>query len=546
MGAVREVLGQPDVRRVEAGWGLSSVAELAGSIAVAIYAFDRGGAALVGLYGVARTLPAAAVAPLVMGLADRVRRERLLSLATSARAVLLAAAAVASAAGGPAWLVVLLAAASSTLASTYRPLLIAMLPWLVRTPGELSAANVLATTMENAGALAGPVLAAAVLAVSPSWVAIATAAGLMLVAAGQLWRVTLPVMGSADRARARGGLLREMARGLADLSGVAPPAGMVLLLFAQTFVKGTLGVLIVILAVDVTGAGDAAVGWLYAALGLGGLAGGAVAAAVVRAHRVGRAFVAGLLLWGVPLALLALGPRLAACLAALAVVGAGNALQDVGGGTLTPRLFGPDVLGRVLGAEELVVFAGSAAGAAAAAPITGLIGTRSTLAAIGIGLVALTSAYAFRFVRLDRTSPRTGPRTNLIRALPVFAPLPLASVDLLASRLDAREYPGGVTVMAEGDAGDDYQLIVSGTARVSVRGVTRRELGPGQGFGEIALLREVPRTATVTALEPLHTFALKREDFLAAVTGHPVTARSVDELVQSTLDSDPPVSAGES
>ncbi|MFN0284479.1 MAG: cyclic nucleotide-binding domain-containing protein [Kineosporiaceae bacterium] len=544
MGAVRDVLRRTDVRRLEFGWGLSVVGELAGTVAVAIYAFGQGGAGLVGVYGLARTLPAALVAPLVMGLSDRMPRERLLRLATVVRALLLSASALVGAARGPASLVIGLAAASSALASTYRPLLVAILPWLVRSPAELGAVNVLATTMENSGALAGPVLAAALLTAGPAWVAMAAAAGFLAVAAAQVWRVDLHRQHVTSETGGTG-LVREVLTGLLDLSRVASPAGITVLLFAQTFVKGALTVLVVVLAVDVTGAGESAVGWLYAVMGLGGLVGGAVAAAVVRANRLGRAFVTGLLLWGLPLALLAPAPGLVACVVALGVVGAGNAIQDVGGGTLTPRLFSPTILGRVLGAEELVVFAGGGAGAAAAAPLIGVIGPRGTLAAIGLGLVAVTLIYAVRFVQIDRATPDSGPRVELIRGLAIFAPLPLAAVDLLASRLTPREYPAGAVVIREGASGDDYQLIVEGSASVSVRGFPRRDLGPGDGFGEIALLRSIPRTATITTVEPLHTLSLKRDDFLAAVTGHPSSAATAASLVQETLDRDPRDDAGD-
>jgi hypothetical protein len=440
---------------------------------------------------------------------------------------------------GPAWLVIALAAASSMLASTYRPLLIAILPWLVRSPAELGAVNVLATTMENSGALVGPVLAAALLAAGPAWVAVGVASGFLAIAAAQSWSVHVHQQRTTVE-RGGPGLLREVFLGLVELSRVAPPAGMAVLLFAQTFVKGALGVLVVVLAIDVTGAGESAVGWLYAAMGLGGLAGGAVAAAVVRANRLGRAFVTGLFLWGLPLMVLAPAPGIVACVAALGVVGAGNAIQDVGGGTLTPRLFSPAVLGRVLGAEELIVFAGGGIGAAAAAPMIGAIGPRGTLAALGIGLVGLVLAYLIPFVQIDRAAPAIGPRTELIRGLAIFAPLPLASVDLLANRMTLRDYPAGTPVVREGDAGQEYHLIVQGEAAVSVRGTPRRDLGPGDGFGEIALLRDVPRTATVTTRGPMRTYSLQRADFLAAVTGHPFSAATAEDLVRGTLEADPP------
>ena len=156
MGLVREVLGLSSVRRVSLGWGCSVVGELTSTIAVMIFAYDHGGAALVGVYGLARTLPGALVAPAVMGLTVRVRGELLLRWITALRAGLLAAAAVVAGVQGPPALVIGLAAGSSTMASTYRPLMIALVPWLVGSPAQLGAANVVATTTESGGSLVGP------------------------------------------------------------------------------------------------------------------------------------------------------------------------------------------------------------------------------------------------------------------------------------------------------------------------------------------------------------------------------------------------------
>jgi hypothetical protein len=537
---MRDVLAIPQVRRLELGWAGSVVGETAGAIAVAVYAFGQGGATLVGVYGVARTLPAAVLAPVIMGLADRFRREVLLRLATGFRAVLLGAAAAGVAAHAPAGAVIALAAGSSMLAGTYRPLLVAILPWVVSSPAELGAVNVLASSMENSGALAGPVAAAALLAVASPTLAVGVAAAFLACSALLVWQIRL--YEHPDAGHARSNPLGNVVRGMAAMAKVARPGGMMLLLFVQTFVRGALSVLLVVLALKVFRAGEAAVGWLYAAMGAGGLAGAMIAAKVVRASRLGRTFVVGLLLWGLPLALLAPKPTLVGCLVALGVIGVGNAIQDVSGGTLSPRLFQAGALEGVLGAEELIVFAGNGAGAAAAVPLIALAGPGGTLAVLGAAMIVLPVAYAWRFIQIDRTPLESGPRTELIRGVPVFAPLPLAVVDLLATRLSPREYPEGTVVMREGERGDDYQLIVSGTADVTVRGTPRRTLSAGDAFGEIALLRDVPRTATVTAAEPLQTLALQREDFLAAVTGHATSAATAADLVTRTLQADPTAS----
>ena len=406
------------------------------------------------------------------------------------------------------------------------------------TTSGVSAANVVATTTESGGSLVGPFAASVLLTVEAPWMAMA--AGACVLAMGAISAGGVRSQQQVEGAATGSSVFGETWRGLRDLGGVAPPAGMVVLLFAQTFVKGALSVLSVVLAVDVFAAGEPAVGWLYVAMGAGGLVGGAAAAAVVHANRLGRAFVAGLCLWGLPLVALAPAPGVWTALAAFAVVGAGNAIQDVGGGTLSPRLFGPGVLGRVLGAEELVVFAGAGLGAVAAAPLIREAGPRGSLLALGSGLVLLTGAYAIRFVQIDRALPAADPHAELVRGLALFAPLPLAAVDLLVTRLSPREYPAGALVIREGDEGSDYQLIINGSAVASVRGVTRRALGPGDGFGEIALLRQTPRTATITATTPLRTLSLQRDDFLTAVTGNPRSRARADDLVHSILAGDPP------
>jgi CRP-like cAMP-binding protein len=136
--------------------------------------------------------------------------------------------------------------------------------------------------------------------------------------------------------------------------------------------------------------------------------------------------------------------------------------------------------------------------------------------------------------------PVPGPEVGLLRNLPMFAPLPLAVTDLLAAELEPRQFPAGTVVIREGEAGDRFHLIVDGSAAVSVQGAPRPSLQRGDCFGEIALLRDIPRTATVTAEQPLRTLALGREEFLTAVTGNPASKAAVNALAAQRLSTDPP------
>jgi len=527
------------MRRIELGYGMSITGELAGTVALVVYALGAGGAALVAAYAASRTVAGMGVALVLTGLTSRLRRDRLLRWITGARTVLLAAAALLAASHQPPAAVIAAATASSALAGTYRPLQAAALPWLVRTPAELAASNAVTAVMENSGAVIGPLLAGGLLAAAAPAAAMAVAAGALAVATALLLRLTVP---DTQKLAGRGDVhvVRDVTSGLAEFLRMAPPGGVAILTFTQTLLRGALVVLIAVLAVHVLALGGSAVGWLNAAFGAGGLVGGAVAAGAVRITRLGRSFVAGMLAWGLPLAFLALSPTAALSYLALVVIGIGNAIVDVSGFTLVTRLAGPRTAGKVLGALEFVALAGLATGSILTPLLLHVFGVRGTLVLLGGGLAGLALAHAVRFRRLDRAMPAPGPEVGLLRNLPMFAPLPLAVTELLAGEIEPHQFPAGAVVMRAGEAGDQFHLIVEGSAAVSVQGAPRPSLHRGDCFGEIALLRDIPRTATVTAEQPLRTLALGREEFLTAVTGNSTSTAAAGALAAQRLSTDPP------
>jgi len=368
----------------------------------------------------------------------------------------------------------------------------------------------------------------------------------MALAAGFLGLSALSLQGLAvpDRPRSAAKsavrVTRDVSDGLTELAKVAAPGGVAILAFAQTFVRGALVVLIPVLAVDTLAAGLSAVGWLTAAIGAGGLVGGAAATGLVHVTRLGRAFIAGLLLWGLPLVWLAITPSAAVAYLALVVVGIGNAVEDVGLFTLLARSASPRSGGRVLGATEFVVQAGLGAGSVAAPWLLHVFDVRGTLALLGGGLAVLALAHVRRFVRLDQAMPAPGQEVEMLRRLAMFAPLPLAAIELLASDLQPHEFAKGTVAVREGEVGELFYLIVGGSAAVSVQGKPRPPLAPGDCFGEIALLRGIPRTATVVADQPLRTLALEREAFLVAITGNSMSGAAAEALVTQRLTADSP------
>ena len=533
----KDALRSPDVRRIELGWGFSVVGESASTVALVVFAYAEGGAALIAVYGLFRMLAGVTVALAIAGIGDRVRSEVLLRGATALKAILLTLATVTAAVDGPALGVVGLAAVSSGLEGAYRPLQAATLPWLVRTPAELTAANVVASMMESTGALIGPVLAGVLLALADPTASIALAAAFFGFAWLSLLRLTVEIHRPASRSTR---VLHDTVTGVKAFVQLAPPGGVAILAVAQTFVRGAVTVLIAVLAVNVLVLGEQAVGWLNAAVGVGGLVGGVIAAAVVRVTRLGRSFIAGVLLWGLPLVLLALVMEPAVAYLAFIAIGIGNAVEDVGAFTLLTRLLSPRMTARVLGVLELAALGGIGLGSVAAPSLLDAFDMRGTLALLGLGLTALTIAHARRFARIDRTMPQPGQEVDLLRDLPMFAPLPLAVIELLSSELRPNRFALGGVVMREGDPGEEFHVIASGSASVTVRGTPRPPLRPGDCFGEIALLRDVPRTATIIAAEELHTLALRREEFLAALASSARSGVAAESLVAERLNQDPP------
>ena len=216
-----DVLRVPDVRRIELGWGASVIGELAGQVTLVVYAFAAGGAVLVAVYIASRTLVSMVVTLGIGGVSGRLRPGVLLRRVTWLRAVLLALGALTAALHGAPAAVIALAAASSSLAGTYRPLQVTILPWLVGTPAELASSNAVAAILENAGALAGPLLAGGLLLLAGPPVPVALAAGFLGLAALSLTRLTVPdVPGPAVSGAVQ--VARDAACGLAELARVAP------------------------------------------------------------------------------------------------------------------------------------------------------------------------------------------------------------------------------------------------------------------------------------------------------------------------------------
>jgi Cyclic nucleotide-binding domain/Transmembrane secretion effector len=538
MGAVRDVLGIAGIRRLLAAWFGGVSAEYGALVAVSVYAFGQGGARAVALFGVLRIVPALVLTPIVTSLADRVPRERLLLWTVAIRTAALAFICAAILAAVPLLVVLLLAGLESAFLGVHRPAQNALLPWLARTPEELTAANVLSSLLEGTAVFVGPLLVGIALAVTGPAAGTAVATTLMLASALALARLRV----GGQQAPTRSGrnpvrqVVEDLVGGLRSYPASPGTSALLGLAFAQTLVRGALTVLVVILAVDVLEIGEAGVGWLNAALGLGGLAGGLLAVRVVRGRWLARWAALGVAGWGVPLIPFVVVDSVPLALALFALVGVANAVLDVGEFTALQRALPPAAIGRGLGVLETVCLVGTGLGAALAPAALAATGVGGVLLGAGLFLVAAAAAGWRATALLDRRLPVPGREVSLLRGLPMFAPLPLVTIEYLATRLQEASFEDGAVVIREGEPGSLFYVIAEGEAAASVQGRPLRAMGPGAGFGEIALLRDVPRTATVVARGALRTVTLDRTEFLAALSANVDSATAADALARGRLE----------
>jgi MFS family permease len=448
-----------------------------------------------------------------------------------ARIVLMAALAVLAYAGGSYAVSFVLAVVSTMISSVFIPAQAALIPTLVETPEELTAQNAVMNTVASAGMFAGPALAGALLAVS------GPGAVFVLTAATFAWSALclLGVPRDAPPTEHEQAEHGHAAAGFHAIAGSSRLRLIVGLTSAQALACGLLEVLLVVVALQVVAGGSSAVGWLNTGMGVGCVAGVVVIAGLAGRKRLAGDLAVGILLFGVPFAAAALSHRLAVAVVLFAVIGAGNTVFDVSSMTLMQRSADEAVLARVFGVLESLSLAALAAGALLAPVLVSWLGARTAVLVAGAFLPVLLVLTWPSLRRVDAEARVPTAALELLGRLPLFAPLPPTVLERLASAAAPVHVPAMTEAVSQGAVGDRFFVIRSGRATVEIDGAETGELGPGEFFGEIALLRDVPRTATVRALEPLELFALERDDFLAAVTGHAPSRAAADSIVAQRL-----------
>ena len=533
--ALGEVAQSGPLRRAQASFGAMWASETAFMVGLAVVAFRDGGVVAVGVVTGARMAAAALLAPFLATVADRVRREHVLTGVGLVRAVTLATAAAVTAADGPAAVTYALAVVATIAQTLFRPAHSALLPALCTSPRQLTSANAARGMLDSLATLGGPAIAAVLLAVSGPAAVFGTCAAAALLAG--LLVVALPYDAPPrTEAATRVGMLQGFAT-------IAADRGLTLITalgVVQTITRGALTVLAVVVAIDLLDTGDPGVGVLNAAVGAGGLLGSVAAFALVGRGGLAAWFGVGIALFGAPLAVVGLAPEQAAAIVLLGLVGVGNALIDVGGFTLLARLADETVLARMFAGFEAILTLGVAVGGLLTPLIVELLGIRPAL--VGIGLLA-PLAVAASWPALRRLDGRMRVRDadiDVLRGARMLGVLPVATIEQPAGGLEHAAFAPRATVFRQGDPGEGFYIVESGRAEVVLEGRVVRTLARGDCFGEIALLHDRPRTATVRAAadEELRAGVLRRGPFLTAVTGYPAAASAGQALAANRLEAD--------
>lgn len=557
-------LRRPAIRRVILAFFLYNAVEVGTWTAVLVYAYGATGPASVGLVSLGQLLPSALIAPLLASRFDRLGRLVALRLWYVIMAACVSLAGVSILLGAPPLVVYALAALATLAMTQARPGQSALLPDLARTPVELTGANALASVGEGIGAFSGPLVAGFVLhAAGPAEVyligaaALVTSAVLTLAVRYEASESAAPAPSIATAALAThaatfaathtthaprpsptpgadGGIVA----GLREIAHDRDLAIVMVLLTARMAIFGGLEVLVVLLAIDLLGMGEGGAGFLFSAVGVGTIVGGAFSFALAGRPRLTPWIAVGALVVGLPLAAVGILPSISGAVVLLGLGGIGLAVTDVAGQTLLQRIAPDHLRSSVFGLLEGMLLFGEGFGSILVVPVALALGLEAAAITLGFLLPLAAALGALRFARIDRRARVPGHELGLLRRMPLFAPVAPPALEAAARHLIRIVVPAGRAVITQGEAGDRWYLIDTGRFAVAVDGRVVRELGAGDGFGEIALLQDVPRTATVTALDDAVLWALDREEFLAAVTGSGAAYAEARRIASERLAAD--------
>lgn len=538
--AYRRLLDNRALARLLVGEFVSSIGDWLYLVAILILVYGvTEDPFVLGLVGAARVLPYLLLSIPAGIVADRFDRRLVLLSTDIARGVLMLVIAAIVALDGPIWLVIALAIGGTCFATFFGPAIGAYLPSLVSDEAQLGPANSAWSTLDNLAFMIGPAVAGILIATGGLVVAFLLNAASFAIIAVVLWGLPAnrpaSVAGGVPVAEEAGATGAERDDGVGPpptpLAAVlAPVVGLAVIDAVGAIAGGGISVLTVVIATTTFGGGEEATGFLNAGIGLGGFVGAVLAGALVLRPSLVPVLVGGSLVLAAGLAALGAAPGLGTGIAAIAVASVGSLLLEVTSTTVFQRAVPDAVRGRALGVLGTISTVAFAAGSFLLPVAGGAFGVGPVLAATGaaVAVAGLIGAVLAAPAARRAAGSTADARVTRLASLPLLAGVPAATLEAIAARLVPLRVAAGETVIRQGDPADRFYLIDEGSFDVSRLDDEAapeprhlRTMGPGEVFGEIGLLRGIPRTATVTAATDGALLALEGADFRDLVNAGP-------------------------
>jgi MFS family permease len=509
-GTFRGALGNRDIRLALIGQAIGSASQYLISTALAIYLVSSLGPESLGLLAL-RYVPAAVLGPWASVPTNRLGPRRALVALCTGRALVIGAATVGLAAGAAPVLIVLLSVLDAGLATACVPAVAIVQVSVARSPSELAAASAMTSNTKSVFEVLGGLIAGFITALLSSAAVFGLAAAVTAIAG--LTSLGLSVRGAQHGPR------RNSAsdwRLVLDRR-IMPLTAMVMLRASNRAVWVGLAVLA---ARGFLGMGTAGVGTLVTAAGVGSIISIPAGVALIGRRRLGAIAAVAVVGMGISLILVAASAAVAVALAAIAAWGLFGAVSDMSIGALIPRASRGRV-GSVVSMNETIKNWMQAVGTALVPVSVAVLGTRAAIVLWG-ALPVLGVLLARRAIAgVDEDVVEHVRVLERVRALRLFQHLRVVELEQVVACLKRRPVAAGQVVVRQDDPVAESMFIIdAGGAEVTVGGARVADLGPGDLFGEIALLYSVPRTATVTATTGGVLLELDRGPFIEAVTDY--------------------------
>lgn len=533
----RSAASNPPVTRLLLAHLAAVIAEWAAVIGVLVHVFDRSGTRATGLASIAMLAVAVVVAPFAGTLVDRGRPQRVRMLGLVAQLLGYGAAAAIASTDAPAFVAVIAATVAFGALTTLRPTGAVLLPAHVRTSDQLVRGNLWFWRAESFCVLGGPLAATLLLALNgPTAVLIgcATAALIALI----LTAIDLPIDPPARASNNENDrqTFRAAWKSLRKRPGITSVLAVV---WAQYLMIGALDLMLVVIARTALDLGGSGPGLLSTAFGFGAFTAVLIASRVSRRAKLAPALLLGIAVAAAALLIFGFALHAPVALTMLAIIGLSRSLLDGPSKLLLQRSSGPEALGSSFAVREVLASSGLIAGSVLALLTLEIGSAKIALIVLGSALALIAALTARGLAVADASADVPVVEMSLLRRLPMFAPLPPSMIEAVARSATVVDAKAGDVLIQQGDVGDLFYAVVDGAFDIDMSGTRVRTAERLSFFGEVSLLADVPRTATVRASSDGRLLAIHRTDFLRAVTGNVSSRTAAWGIVRSlTLETD--------